>query len=252
MKPLFLLSFIAMIARPIHARDVWMLGGFAESQAGACARIRWVADPIVYNLTPDSISVKVVHVSNGGAEGVESTVPAFSLARVTSLGAGSNDSMWISHLEIPASAYVEGRMEYFNVNQCSLFPPDPVPEGKVATPVFTKLVSPATPQVHVGTDLGRQAVRMNVTIYNAANVTAFATISVRLPSCADTPSAEREIRIAADTVIQVPMGTVKCTQGAVWPSYVTVTVDQPSLSFVSTLSNDVAPGATVQLSTAPD
>jgi hypothetical protein len=243
-----LISLLTLaLSAPLPARDVWVLGGVAETRTG-CETTRWIADPVLYNNAGTTATVRLVHISNGGGDNLTGDIPAHDLRTGTSLGAVAGSVLWITHLDVPDTIQVEGRMELFGVNQCTMFPPDPRPITKVTTPVFTQLTPPGTEQVHLGTDLGRQPVRINVGIYNAGNVPARANIQVRLPECQDMTPAPTQVTVPADTVMQVPLGNITCTTGATWPSAVAVSMDQSGMSFVSTLSNETAASATINMS----
>jgi hypothetical protein len=247
MKRLLLLLVSLTASTPVLARDVWVLGGVAETRAG-CDTTRWVADPILYNNEAMPAPIRLVHISNGGGDNLTGQVPANGLRTGMSLGAVAGSLLWITHLDVPDSVAVEGRLELFSVNQCTTFPPDPRPITKVTTPVFTHLTPPGTEQVHLGTDLGRQHVRINVGMYNAGVVPAHATIQVRLPECQDPTPPPLQVTIPADSVTHVPLGNITCTNGAIWPSAVNVTMDQEGASFVSTLSNETAASTTISMS----
>ena len=123
--------FCASLASRLTAADVWVVGGIAESQTGTCTPIRWLADPLLYNTGTSVASVRIVHVSNGaGIDNVVASLQPESVRGAIALGAGADAPLWITHFDVPDGIGVEGRMEYFSVNQCTLFPPILVRSGK--------------------------------------------------------------------------------------------------------------------------
>lgn len=239
----------ASLAARLIAADVWVVGGIGESQTGSCTPIRWLADPLLYNTGVTVASVRIVHVSNGaGIDNVVASLRPGSVRGAIALGAGADAALWITHFDLPDGIGVEGRMEYFAVNKCTLFPPDPSPLGKVTTPVFTWLVPAGQEQIHFGTDLARQRARLNISVYNAGSVPALATAAVHLPECHEAKPVSNAFIVPADTAMQVPLGEVDCGTRTWWPSFVSVVVDQPSLSFVSSLSNEMPPSVSIALS----
>ena len=101
-------------------------------------------------------------------------------------------------------------------------------------------------QVHLGTDLGGPDSRINVVIYNSGDAPANATIAVRR-TCDDGLADERTVTIPPNTVVQAsglrPGDAVSClgSSSEPWTRYAVVTVDHPSLSFVSNVTEERAP-----------
>jgi hypothetical protein len=115
-------------------------------------------------------------------------------------------------------------------------------------PVFRHLIPASQEQVHYGTDLGGVETRQNVGVYNAGEASANVVITVRQPFCGRT--SMQTALIAPDTFMQVSVPSiVPCSTGELQSNstYTVVTVDQPSLSFVSTLRNGVAPEVTANV-----
>jgi len=239
-----------LAALPLRAADIWIIRGSAGARAGDCPGVRWSADALLHNRSATDATLHVVHVSNdGGATGTSATVVAHESvsASATGIGGTANAALWVAKLDVPPNVSVEGRLEYFAVSCNPGSPPNMVPSGKLALPVAHSLVPAGEEQVHFGTDLGGQAVRLNVAIYNAGAVPANVVVMVHQPVCHAVPSTTNAV-VPADSIVQVSIPQVPpCTINALspdWASYVTVTVDQPSFSFVSTLSNTQAPGVT--------
>lgn len=257
---LFLVSGVA------HARMIWVVGGRASSNL-AGQSVRWNGNVIFHNFTAADGVVKVVHVSNSTG------TPAFPPLTVppdtstSSFNAAAPAPAWIAQYEISDEITPESRLEIYPLAQYGpggdfLLPP----LANVSMPVFTRLFQPGEPQRHLGTDQGGMPVRVNVGIYNAGTQTATATITlvervsglpvpVPVPENAsrrrpDEVSCKREISaivtVPPDTYQQFPLGDLEpCYNPYSFETFTTVTVDQPSLSVVSTLSNNALVSASV-------
>jgi hypothetical protein len=151
------------------------------------------------------------------------------------------------HLDVPAGVVVEGRDEVYEILTCTS-DPSPGPPVKTSLPVFRTLAPPGLPQVKLGTDLGTTPARQNVAIYNAGNQTATALIEVRR-ACDDGLVDSRTVSIPPKTISQFGgfgMGSPQneCRAGPQpadlranhYVRYTVITVDQPSISLVSTLT----------------
>ena len=129
--------------------------------------------------------------------------------------------------------------------------------GAVALPVFDHLTAPTQPQIHFGTDLGVQPARYNVGIYNAADVRATATVEVTHPACPGDAKVTRTLSIPPHTLAQESLfgigpsceGQLSDVGVSPWTTYTTVTVDQPSLSYVVSLAGTERPQVTLGFGT---
>ena len=105
----------------------------------------------------------------------------------------------------------------------------------------------------IGTDLGTTAGRINVAIYNGGTSTAVATIEVRR-TCDDSIVTSTVVQVPANAVVQYgpfPTGADDCSDArtSAYSRYTTITVDQPSATFVSTLTEgqEQSPGDVLPL-----
>ena len=154
--------------------------------------------------------------------------------------------MWVLHLDVPGGVTVESRDEVYYEPLCGA-PAEPVrtSTGKVSMPVFRSLTPAGVPQVKLGTDLGQRRTRLNVAIYNAGAVASAVTIDVR-NACDGALVDSRTVTIPANTILQVGglngIGP-ECTSDDAppWMRYTVITADQPSFSYVSSVSEDVPP-----------
>jgi hypothetical protein len=156
----------------------------------------------------------------------------------------SGDNLWLLHLDVPDGIIIESRDELIRVSTSPFAELEtPFPLGAAPMPVFTSIVPASRAQVHLGTDLGYRKSRINVTIYNAAALDGTAHIEVRCPSDGLVVSA-RDVVVPAKSVVQtngldpaIDKSFDRSCAG--WVRYTVVTVDQPSLSLVSVVSEDL-------------
>lgn len=117
--------------------------------------------------------------------------------------------------------------------------------GSLPLPVFRSLAATNERQIHLTTDLGVQESRTNVIVYKAGTSLATGRIEVRA-GCDDSLIAERLVAIPSGSAIQVTGLSdqlprfCSAAKTPVFTRYVAVTVDQPSLSHVTTISNEFA------------
>ena len=199
----------------------------------------------------------VAEVSNGGTHGAESfTIPARGAVTLsTSARDFAPSPIWMTRLDAPPAVVIEGRLEY-RFETCSLVPQPDFALSKMASPVFRALTPPGIETFHPGTDLGVQNVRINVGVYNDGEVAASAVIQVYRPGCPARGQAVKVISVPAKSLVQesvfeTPPACLGLTDVREWITATTVTVDQPSLSFTSILSNTERPNATFAFGSQP-
>jgi hypothetical protein len=247
---------VSLLAASATASDIWIVRGTATGAFIGCTTTRWVADPLLHNLSNEEAVVTVLHVSNGGEVDASpsANIPAKTAVSLKTLGLGGFGGLGplsVVRLDVPDTIAVEGRLELFAASCAIGQPPPPAPFAKLRLPTFSALVPAGREQVHLGTDLGGQTVRLNVAIYNAATVPASATITVRRPVCGGEPIVTH-VTIGPDSIQQAPiLDVVPCksrTDSPDWATDVIVFVDQPSFSFVSTLANGSLPNVAAAIS----
>jgi hypothetical protein len=235
-------ALLLFVCAGAYADPVWVVRGFATTLTGPCTGVNWSANALVHNRADAGATIRVLHISNNGeSSGLTSAVlPAGQSALVSSLVSASSPApLWVEELDVPAGVAVEGRLDMFAGVCSGGAPPSAMPFAKLALPVFRALTTAGTRQDHFGTDLGGQQVRMNVAVFNAGDVAARAVVTLEQPLCNAVPLATT-VTVPADSIVQVPLGPVTPCSGLTpvsptWSSFVTVVVDQPSFSFVSTL-----------------
>lgn len=234
------------VSRLCIAEDVYAVRFFARSEPCSLL-ILWEDDIVFHNSTNADKTVRLLGVSNG-----EARVPAEQLAvpagrTVSAKGRvawvpDASVPLWVVHLDVPSGVIVQSRAEAHS-DFCGGAPPSPTPElGAFSLPTFRALTTAGVRKVHLGADLGGENSYVNVGIYNAATIPASASIELR-QSCGDSLLDHRSVAIQPNSIVQVtglngtPSGC-PTTQGS-WMRYVTVTVDQPSLSYVVNKKTDL-------------
>ncbi len=259
------LSLLALIvSSSASATDIYVVQGAANGPPlNSGELILWSTDAVFYNAGITDARVRLLGISNGGGGTInpaEFTIPprrSASLQRLVSAWRpGANDPLWIIHLEVPPEVVADSLL-FIGSTTVPGFPAVPITRpfrfGKVRLPVFNALVPAGQPQVHLGTYLGSPSdipSRINVGIYNGGSVPATARIEIR-QQCDDTVVDSRAVIVPADSLIQVtgfqalerncPPFVPGTLGGSFDAVYTLVTVDLPSLSFVSNLANNSLP-----------
>jgi hypothetical protein len=241
-----MVAIALFIATTAVAADVYLLRFDAVSRQSGCLSVVWHDQATLFNTTNAPATVRVVGVSEGkpASGAVDSFVvpPGSAVSLEDSLGRPwlSIAPLYVMHLDIPSGVRVGSRNEVYVHNDCIVLPPRPGALAQVSMPVFTALVPAGLPQVHLGTDLGELPSRTNVGIYNAGSVAAQARIELRRV-CDNTVVDVRTVTVAAGATVQVGSlvaGANICgstPSQSEWLRYTVVSVDQPSLTFVSNL-----------------
>lgn len=246
-----LLTLVLLIANAsaVFAADAWVLRGFA----GPCLGLQWEADTLLFNTLPAPAVVRLVSIGDGpdpfpepDRELVLPPGQTLSLNRNTAWHPGTDVPLFVLRLDVPEGVLIEGVLN-LGTGSGDGCPLPPVPDnsavyGVIHLPHFRALVPANQEQIHLGTTLGGNPARNNVGIYNAAAMPATARVSLHR-ACDNRLVADTTIQLAANSTTQVRLenkSTDTCT-GSVptWVDYVTVTVDQPSVTWVSTLANGV-------------
>lgn len=264
-----------LASTPLLAEDVYLLRFFASGKEMQGWTSDWLDDTLFYNPGTQPAIVRILGISNGPLQPDAPnslTIPPRTVVSLRSSigtflnppGAGNpaRGIVWVLHLDVPAGLVVESRNEFYRVAHFGPPVTNP-PVGRVSMPVFRRLASAAEPQVILGTDLGLTKTRINVGIYNAGAIPATAKIEIRR-ACDDSLTDSRSVTIPPNTTLQIgPMveGSDVCSPSIPpppgephrpdpWVRYTVVTVDQPSLSYVANVTEEV-PGACPPLSGIP-
>jgi len=256
MQRILLWCMLLLAAVAVHAADAYLVRFAADGRSSTCASAFWADDILLYNNQATPATVRLLGLSNGTIRPEtprEVTVlphRVFSIAqafRARVVWAPLETSpIWVVHLDIPDGITIDSRDEVYYEFACGTLPEhDRRSAGKVSLPVFRALVPAGQPQIKLGTDLGGRSGRMNVAIYNAGENAATAHVDVR-NACDDAVVDSRDVGIPANTILQFggfrtfgPDCTT--TDAASWMRYTIITVDQPSISYVSNLTDDLPP-----------
>ena len=240
-----------VVAHDLSASDTWAFRFSGVS--GPMYTTSWHDDLSFHNATDQDAVVRLLGISNGDTlEGDLLEIP-IAAGRTVSLsdlfGVWEPDefpSVWVVRFDVPDGVIVSSRggADSECPSPCGA-PPNLLPDlGAFTMPVFRSLAPANTRQFHFGADLGTQPSRSNVGIYNAGDAPARATISL-YRACDDTLLGVRTVTVPANFALQAGIGGVAepapCANPQklnVWLRYVTVVVDQPSLTYVFNIVED--------------
>jgi len=230
-----------------------------------CKVVNWRDELVFHNLTTaDKVVVNLATTAGAARSPGQLLVPA---GRTVSTAAGDalrdlggdpfGAALLVNRLSVPEGVVISSRADVFGPPVSCGAPPTSTiySYGHLPLPVFSSLAAPNERQVHLATDLGVQSRRINVIIYNAGSEVATARVEFRA-GCDDSLVGEQIVSVGPNSVIQVqgltdnPLGK-SCFGTGLTPDlnrYVVVTVDEQSLSHVTTISDEFATptiGATV-------
>lgn len=232
-----------------------------------CKYLSWADHLVFHNTTAEDAVVRLLGVSNGPRrpEARDLIVPAGRSRSVAGTlldwHPGTGENPWVNRLDLPSGVLVASRLQV-SVGSGAPCPVVSDSRGVGATgfPVFRSLRAPNEPQHHFATDIGPDETgyaahaRINVGIYNAGSSSATATIEVHR-GCDERLMDSRIVSIPANTMIQALGLTTRTGPGctgslttALYTTYAIVRVDQPSLSYAVTLSNEFPPQIPVGIS----
>ncbi len=249
---------IIATATAVSARDLYTIGVTAAgAPINPCVYQFWHSNVLFHNGTNAPQTIRLLDASNGVIDtpSREFTIAPGASSSIESAVAGTwqpsalgGVPIWIWKLDVPEGVDTNTYLELRAVD-CE-FHDMATSLGQITLPEFTALKPANEEQVFLGTDLGLMDRRVNVAIYNAGTDAAVADVSVHR-MCDDASIASATITIPANTTIQavrLDSGVVGYTacgpEGRLRGTYVSVTVSQPSISFVSAVSNDAIPKLT--------
>lgn len=274
--------FLLLSAGIVQAGDVYVLrfyAGFFPTGV-PCEGYFWQDRLMFHNPTASEQRVRFLGVSNGSArpDAQDLVLPPGRSASIEQdfayVGGGRSSALkwypfplvdsiylFVNHLDVPDGVVIASRIEsHRSPDLCNPFPNTTHKSfGLLSLPVYRSLTPAGTRQYHLGTDLGSNEVgltnpsRVNIGIYNGGSAAANATIELRR-SCDDGLIASRGVRIPENAILQTAglVNEVKdgpgCAIGLLPQTYTVVTVDQPSFSYVVTLSNELPPKIPISIS----
>jgi hypothetical protein len=262
-RTLILILLLLLIGNAAFANDAYAVMFFADGRSFSTFQATWSGDVLLYNENPTAVDLSLIGVSNGNLRpGTPTTLSLppgeaimLSMAAPSWVPAIFVPTMWVVHMDVPDGVAIESRDE-ISYKEYILVEPFVrlIATGKVSMPVIRSLTPAGVPQIKLGTDIGTTTARQNIAIYNAGQQPATASIEVRR-ACDNSIVDRRTVAISPNTIIQVgglTTGTNDCPSANRTQNYVrytVVTVDQPSFSIVSTLTEaqQQAPGNIVPL-----
>ena len=236
------------------------------ADSARCLTTGWQDEVLFHNPTSTEKVVRLLATTSGAvARSGEVTVrPGATVSTLTDAGIGLGGDPFgfvlvVNKLDVPQGVVISSRADVYGPPiRCGGGQPAAMNHsfGNLPLPVFRSLVAPNERQIHMPIDLGVQKRRTNVIVYNAGTTSATARVELRA-GCDDALIAERFLAIPSDSVVQVtgltdePDTFCSAANTAFFTRYVAVTVDQPSLSHTTTISNEFPTptiGATVSSS----
>lgn len=271
MPLLSVLVALALVAAPneAYAEEVYVVrfqapGPLVEPP---CGYLGWHDHLVFHNSTSQEASIRLLGVSNGNRRNDAIDLP-ISPGRTSSVSGtalswnpNTSATLWINRLEVPIGTFMTSRLEA----TIGVGAPCPIStERRVVValpfPVFRALTPPNVKQFHLATDVGSDRTgspanaRLNVGIYNASASRANAKIEMRR-GCDDSLVASGSMVIEPNTIVQVPnvrawsgrppdLGSSCSALGTPYRAfdynlYAIVVVDQPSLSYAVSVSNEL-------------
>lgn len=264
MKRLLVAALTLALTAAVSAAEIYILQGEARGPfMSSGGQVFWSTDAYFYNSSTTTARVRLLGLSNvanpeppreltlapGRTAALLKAAPTFRPPSVPPL--------WIVRADVPEGVAVESILLVGTIVDR---PPLPLEIrrydfGKTRLPVFRALVPPNQRQPHLATFLGPES-RINVGIYNAAGTPATARIEIRR-HCDDVLVDERVVSLPADTVLQFGGFSAQHAECGADASlsgpgvYTVVTVDQPSVSFVSNVANAYSPVTSFSVTATP-
>jgi hypothetical protein len=247
---------VLSVAASASARDAWLLRGYVHVELTGprpcgVSPPGWRMVPLFHNLGDAPATVRAIETGSGGIPAADVVVPPRTSVAVPAPEPQVTETrLWMARFDLPSEVEVENRVQYLPAQNTSCaIPAVRVNPPTWQFPVFDHLTPAGTRRLHLGTDVQGNAMRINVGIYNDGDRTATATIDVHRAACgADFIAAHRTLSIEPKALAQVSIGELAiCAADPIDPSmfYTAVVVDQPSLSYAMTLSNNEVPTAPV-------
>lgn len=248
-----ILAMLGAFATQLSADDAYVFRFIANGGSVGCATVQWADDILLFNNNTAAATVRLLSLSNADippstplAVGI-APQQALSLNRATRNapwrpgGPGGLSPLTVAHLDVPRGVTIDSRDEFFAINgPCTVEDPFRVSLGKLSLPVYRTLQPAGKPRIFLGSDLGgRHNIRVNVVIFNAGTMPATAHLELRRV-CDDSIDDQQTIIVPPNTALQygsLHKGQDICNDPLTpeYLRYTVVTVDQPSLSYISVL-----------------
>jgi hypothetical protein len=249
----YVAALILLIARVAPATDVYVLRFLAGgAMVSACSQITWSDEILFRNPGAQPATVELVETTYDLLPGIARSLE-LPPQRVTSLTA--TNVRWqaatfpfigVAHLRVPDDVQVTSRV-LPGVAQCTgacSCPPFTNGQGALPQRTYTELIPANSPNIHLGADLPGIGSRTNVQVYNASDFPADVTVEIH-ENCGDLTLASTRLSVQPRSIATAgltpqlqtcPVSELSYDAG----TYVLVRSNQPGLSWVTTLANDMA------------
>jgi hypothetical protein len=251
MRRLIVGLLLVIACSTAEAADIWVLHG----RVSMCRQLLWSTDTYFLNTNTAPAVVRLLGVSDGPDSEVnrQFTLPPNTLTALSlTIGGGwgpapRTTATVFLHLDVPDGVIFQNVLNV-GTEDCLLLPSADTSAvyGSVPLPTFRSLVPAGETRHILGADLGQIDGRTNIGVYNAGSEPAVADVQM-IHGCDGAVQDHATITLAPNSSQQVSLhaGTSVCkpadntTQG--WKYYATVTVSQPSLSYVANIVNGETP-----------
>jgi|PersoiStandDraft_1058852.scaffolds.fasta_scaffold99838_1 hypothetical protein len=248
---LFLLSCLAVssTARSATVYALQFEGPLTRVSDDPCREFLGQSQLVFHNSLAATAIIHLLDTSNGGPQAGAQDV-AISAGRTISVLVGEHGwfppapfSVYAVTLDVPEGVVMVDRAEPSGLDTgrpCSPFPGNPIlVRGALLLPTTSTLTAPSEQRTFLAADLGDLTNNVYASVFNAATNPATAVITA-YRDCDDAVIGTVTVTLAAQTVRQVaiPGDYSFCIGSESYGRYLTVVVDQPSFTVISTADDD--------------
>lgn len=247
----FILSFLAVTstARSATVYAIQFEGPLTKVSDDPCRYFLWQSQLVFHNSLASSAVIHLLDASNGGRQPGAENVTILA-GRTISVLVGEHGwyppapfSVYAVTLDVPEGVVMVDRAEPSGTDTgrpCSPFPGTPIlVRGALLLPTTSTLTAPSEQRTFLAADLGDLTNSVYASVFNAATNPATAVITA-YRDCDDAVIGTVTVTIPPQSVQQVavPGDYSVCIGNEPYGRYLTVVVDQPSFTVVSTVDDD--------------
>jgi hypothetical protein len=247
----FVLSFLAVTstARSATVYAFQLMGPVTRISDDPCLYFQWLSELMFHNNLTSPAVVHLLDASNGGRQpgAQDVTIPAGRTVSVLVDERGWNPpapfSVYAVTLDVPDGVVMVDRVEPGGLDSavpCNPFPGDRlIVRGALLLPTTSALTAPGELRTFLAADLGNLTNYVYASVFNAATSPATAVITA-YRDCDDAVIGTVTVTIPPQSVQQVavPGDYSICLDNEPNGRYLTVVVDHPSFTVVSTVDDD--------------
>jgi hypothetical protein len=238
-------SLLLLLNQAANGAEAYAFRFRSQGSNGGTLKTEWRDELVFQNSTTQDQVIRLLDMTGGPGDRTPLVVPAGRTVVVSAIDTPALWSpeeftaLWLVHLDVPEGVTVHSRADAFSCVCLGGAPQSPVPDfGSFSMPVFRVLAPVGQRQVHMGADIGGQASRVNVGVYNAGSVDANVTADLYQAS-GDQLLDRRTLIVPPGAVVQISLsGSSEPPVLTPWLRYTTVTADQPSLSYAVSVGDD--------------